>query len=237
MLFRIMKRNIACLLTKVRVYYLVEPFSNYIINIVYISKINKWINEHSRQRTNSIFENKYELFEFLVKNSDLQGDIDYLEFGVASGDSLRWWAHNNKAISSRFIGFDTFTGLPEDWGKVKKGTFSTGGKTPKLNDERVSYVVGLFQETLRNFLQVSSLHRKKVIHLDADLYSSTHFVLACLSNQLRKGDILILDDFAKWRTTNHVFRAFCDFVSSFKLQYQFLGASNHFEQVAIEVVC
>ena len=178
----------------------------------------------------------WELFNYLKNNFHLEDDIDYIEFGVASGDSLRWWVENNRNQSSRFIGFDTFSGLPENWGTVEKGTFSTQGKTPEINDQRVSYKIGMFQSTLGDFLKTFPLTRKKVIHLDADLYSSTLYVLTTLAGQLRKGDILILDDFAKWRTTNHVFRAFCDFLSAFNLKYRFLGASDQFEQVAIELM-
>ena len=61
--------------------------------------------------------------------------LDYLEFGVFEGDSLRQWLQMNRHPSSRFTGFDTFTGLPEDWTSDKRaGTFDVQGKLPQLSD-------------------------------------------------------------------------------------------------------
>src|SRR5262245_39734580 len=39
----------------------------------------------------------------------------YLEFGVASGNSMRYWSGLLKNLGSRLHGFDTFNGLPQDW--------------------------------------------------------------------------------------------------------------------------
>ena len=55
--------------------------------------------------------------------------IDYLEFGVRYGDSLFKWSGLNAHPDSRFIGFDSFEGIPEDWvsvtGESKKGAMSS----------------------------------------------------------------------------------------------------------------
>src|SRR5262245_43061968 len=69
--------------------------------------------------------------------------IDYLEFGVFKGESIAAWTEINRHEQSRFFGFDTFTGLPEDWKKfnvMTKGTFDCGGETPKFDDSRVEFV-------------------------------------------------------------------------------------------------
>ena len=68
--------------------------------------------------------------------------------------------------------------------------------------------------------------------MDADLYSSTLFVLSNLIPYLRKDDILIFDEFG---VPTHEFRAFTDVVSSYSLKFEVLGAINNYLQVAIKL--
>lgn len=93
---------------------------------------------------------------------------------------ILYWIQHNADRDSRFVGFDTFTGLPEDWGLTKKGSFSTNGLLPSVNDGRCFFVKGLFQNTLGEWLKSANLSRRLVVHLDADLYSSTSYVLTKL---------------------------------------------------------
>src|SRR5277367_3439257 len=44
-----------------------------------------------------------------------QRPVNYLEFGVYRGESMRSWLASLSRPDSRFAGFDTFTGLPERW--------------------------------------------------------------------------------------------------------------------------
>jgi hypothetical protein len=89
--------------------------------------------------------------------------MDFLEFGVFEGASLRSWSALNRNPETRFWGFDSFEGLPEDWHSGKeKGTFSTEDKVPELGDPRVQYVVGWFQQTLPQF--AASYHDRLMIH-------------------------------------------------------------------------
>ena len=140
--------------------------------------------------------------------------------------------NNVKNPKSRFFAFDTFQGLPEDWGTKGKGYFSTKGKLPSISDERCHYEVGLFQETLYKFLEKYTLDRKMIIHLDADLYTSTLFLLTTLSPKLKKGDILIFDEF---NVAMHEFRAFCDFISAYNFSYRILGFVNSGDQIAMKI--
>jgi hypothetical protein len=120
--------------------------------------------------------------------------------------------------------------LPEDFGPLDKGYFKT--KVPEFNDSRIMLVVGLFQNTLYKFLGTFPFNYKNVIHLDADLYSSTLFVLTTLAPKLKRGDIMIFDEMG---VATHEFRAFMDFVTSYNIRYKVLAETNNYFQVAIKI--
>ena len=168
--------------------------------------------------------------------SGLCGDapIDYLEFGVWQGESFRKWLGMNGNAESRFYGFDSFEGLPEDWIEGQpKGAFSTGGRTPEMGDARGSFVVGWFQETLYPFLDNFAGCRQLVVHIDCDLYSSTLFVLAALDRKMPSGTIVIFDDFSSLR---HEFAAWLDYRRSFNRRWEALGLTEHGTQAAVRLV-
>jgi hypothetical protein len=128
----------------------------------------------------------------------------YLEFGVYEGESLSWWSNNLKAPGAKLVGFDSFEGLPEDWGPAtKKGHFDTQGRIPSIPDERVSFVVGWFDDTLPTY--VLPPHDQLVVNVDADLYSSAALVLRTLEDQLVPGTLIYFDEF---HDMEHELRAF-----------------------------
>ena len=116
---------------------------------------------------------------------------------------------------------------------MPSGTFSTGGKPPLIRDNRLNYEVGLFQDTLFLALIRFKFDNKSVIHLDADIYSSTLFVLTTLASKLKKGDILIFDEFAD---CINEFRAFNDFISAFYFKYKLIAEVNNYNQIAIKLI-
>ncbi len=123
-----------------------------------------------------------DLFE---QRLDASRPVVVLEFGVYRGESLRAFAALHGHADSRFFGFDSFEGLPEDWAfHWKRGAFDQGGHAPLVSDERISFVKGWFNQTLGPFLRACSEwfdpRFQRVVHFDADLYSSTLFVLAQL---------------------------------------------------------
>lgn len=159
--------------------------------------------------------------------------INFLEFGVAAGDSMRWWVSRNGHPASAFIGFDTFTGLPEDWGRVTKGTFSTGGSVPSIDDERCRFVKGLFQHTLVPTLgQIQWTVARTVVHIDADLYSSTLYVLMAVNAHLKEGDIVMFDEFG---SVCDEFRAFLDFRAATGRELTPIAGVNCGDVIAFEV--
>jgi len=204
----------------------------------YLSSLSKWISNQNELKYSTFpqkvfdYKKRYDLYKFIIDNEIMSQEIDYLEFGVAKGSSFRWWIENIKHEKSSFFGFDTFTGLPEDWGPFKKGDMSNGNKPPEINDSRHQFYQGIFQDTLYSFLDSYESKKKKVIHLDADLYSSTLFVLTTISPYLKKGDILVFDEF---NVPLHEFKAFLEWVESFYIKYSVIGEVNNYFQVAIKI--
>ncbi|HME35177.1 MAG TPA: class I SAM-dependent methyltransferase [Candidatus Sulfotelmatobacter sp.] len=165
----------------------------------------------------------------LLAGSDKE--IDYLEFGVFEGASLRQWCALNRNAASRFFGFDSFEGLPEDWHSgQRRGAFSTGGKLPELADPRVSFVAGWFQQSLRGFMASYRPQKQLVLHVDCDLYSSTLYCLTILDPVIPPGTVLVLDDFFD---ALHVYRALADYCSAYVRQYKIVARTHELGQAAI----
>lgn len=181
----------------------------------------------------SVFTDRSRQWRYIYHDILKDVPIDYLEFGVFRGDSIREWCSLSASPDSRFYGFDTFTGLPEHWFKgLGKDAFSTGGEIPMLQDRRVNFIKGLFQDTLPDFLK--NYHRKNtiVLHVDADLYSSTLFVLFYMHQFLRKGDVLMFDDFLD---PLGEFKAFNDYCIALRIKPNIISAVKYgklFDKVA-----
>ncbi len=220
------------------------PTSGLLLKTAYMARLAKWTHGHRDVSFNADADesefryNKRErLFQFVCDAEGLDGPIDYLEFGVAKGKSFFWWLSQNQHPKSNFTGFDTFTGLPEDFGPVKAGTFDTKGSVPETDDPRAHFVAGYFQKTLGPFLKEPGLterssERRLVVHLDADLYSSTLFVLTRLAPMLQPNDILLFDEFG---VPMHEFKAFTEFVQAYQIGYEVLGQANDYLQVAVKL--
>jgi hypothetical protein len=169
-----------------------------------------------------------------VAETSVRAPISYLEFGVWKGDSLRYWASLLDDPANRFWGFDTFEGLPEDWRAGQpKGTFGLAGTIPDFDDTRIGIVPGLFQQSLDPFLAGWRRDRTQlVVHMDADLYSSTLFVLTTLDRHFVDGDVVIFDDFG---VLLHEFRAFMDYTSAFKRRFEVLAGLPSFVKIAVKL--
>ncbi len=202
-------------------------------NLAALSRMSAWLRS---QGPIDCGGDRMALYDRVLRAEGLDAPIDYLEFGVYRGASLRWWCGHVACSEARFYGFDCFEGLPEDWGVARAGTFDVGGKIPAIDDPRLEFVVGLFQDTLRPFLAGHRLERRKVIHMDADLYTSTLYVLSQLAPWIRPGDVIVFDELGSLRMAEHEFRAFEDFCASFRLSVKALGANSLLETFAVKVV-
>ncbi|MFI5163723.1 MAG: class I SAM-dependent methyltransferase [Bacteroidia bacterium] len=222
-----------------RLHKLFHPFAGFFLNLAYLTKLSEWRAQHSGHPINDFYSGKWDyskryiLYQKIVEKENLGVPINYLEFGVSKGSSFKWWAEHNKNEASRFFGFDTFTGLPEDWNVFKAGAMSAEGKFPEINDSRTKFLKGLFQDTLPAFLKDLNNDKRKIIHLDADLYTSTLYVLTMLHPYLKAGDILFFDEFA---VPQHEFLAFKNFVDSYRVSYEVLGTMNNYFFVAVKIL-
>lgn len=232
------RRKIKALFSRFKLHLIFGIFEVLFLNLVYLSRLSRWISKSPNGKLNDFYnskvkyEERFKLHKFVIEGEIKNEAIDYLEFGVAEGVAFKWWVDKIKNEESRFYGFDVFTGLPEDFGVMKQHHYDRQGRVPHIKDERITFISGLFQNSLPGFLKNYKTVRRKVIHMDADLYSSTLFVLSQLFPFLQKDDIIIFDEFG---VPLHEFRAFNDIISAFKLEYEFLGAVNNYLQIAIKI--
>jgi hypothetical protein len=217
----------------------VHPFSDGLKNGVFMSDLSKWRKLHPVTGYNDFYQRtwdyqrRYKLYESIAQSDQLFTEpIDYMEFGVAGGLSFKWWLERNQNSESRFFGFDTFEGLPEKWGAFEKGSMAYGLDTLNIHDSRARFYKGLFQDSLIPFLEQYDNKNKKLIHLDADLFSSTIFTLSQLYRFLKPGDIFLFDEFA---VPQHEFLAFKIFTESFYVDYEVIGAANNYLFVAVRI--
>lgn len=178
---------------------------------------------------------------------------DYLEFGVFRGDRLTQAYETamflGKQVRSanaskdpylskisaknletmRFIGFDSFEGLPkasaidvaegqEEW--IGEGSFAAGMELVKsllpkkgLADGRIKLVPGWFNESLTPETKRSlELKSAAIVYIDSDYYESAVPALEFVTDLLVDGSILIFDDWFlfKGRSDRGEQRAFAE---------------------------
>lgn len=156
------------------------------------------------------------------------------EFGVWKGESINFFAR--KCPSAHIYGFDSFEGLEEDfYGFVLlKGYFSTAGKLPKC-EKNVELFKGWFEDTLPMFIGKIGKIQIHILHMDANTYKPTAYVLNSLSKNLSKGTIIIFDEYFghhRWRL--HEFKAWQEAVEAFDIKYTYLCYTEG--QVAVEIL-
>lgn len=229
-------RKIKGFIFLLKLHYLIP--SHILETLANIGRVSKFIENNNIKGDSDFYsfthkyDRRYDLYNDIIKKENLNDAIDYIELGVSQGYSFKWWVNKNTDSESRFFGFDTFTGLPEDWGTFKKGEMSNGNEMPKIDDGRVILYQGLFQQTLPIFLKDFNEKNKKVILFDADLYTSTLYGLTTLSPIIKKGDILLFDQF---NIPNHEFKAFTEWTKSFYIDFKVIGAKNNYYAVAFKI--
>ena len=120
-------------------------------------------------------------------------NCDCAEFGVYKGTTAKYIS--SETDKTLFL-FDSFDGLPENWGKCfKQGDFKLN-KIPNLPLKSVLYK-GQFNFSITNFKKDWKNKPLAFIHIDSDLYSSAKDVLFRLNENIVPGTVILFDEFLK----------------------------------------
>ncbi|NUM36103.1 MAG: class I SAM-dependent methyltransferase [Candidatus Brocadiae bacterium] len=215
------------------------PNSDKLRYLAYLPKLEMFRKNHIKNCP--VFLNRPALYHYLNESVIQHKALDYLEFGVFDGYSIKHWAKINSDPASRFYGFDTFTGLPEEWshfdGSTQKASFSNMGKYPDCDDKRVNFIQGMFQETLSPFLETYSSIQQQLIHCDADLYSSTLYVLTTLNRTIAPGTIIVFDEFSSMLSEFRALEDYCcSYIRKFEVIATTLSSKDYYSQMAIRMI-
>lgn len=157
-----------------------------------------------------------------------------LEFGVYEGASIRTWSEILLHPQTPLHGLDSFEGLPEHFderSELQTGAFSTQGTLPRVTDSRIGFHKGWFGETLPHFSIPD--HEFLIISCDADLYSSTIFVLKSLDTHIVPGTLLCFDDLAN---VQHEPQAFGEYIDWSGKRFQAIAAAVGYQRAVFQCV-
>jgi len=179
-------------------------------------------------------DRREELFD-LVGKDVADRAVLYMEFGVFEGHATRYWSKLLKNPRATLHGFDSFEGLPEDWHEVKtvmkRSHFSTGGAVPVVDDPRVRFFKGWFDQTLPGYTVPE--HEVLVINFDADLYSSTKCVFDKMGPHIVPGAWLYFDEFG---CVQDELRAFREFAAQCRYKFALRGSCRAMQKVLFQCV-
>lgn len=92
----------------------IKEFKKLFINSEMVSSCLKWDKQKVR----------YNVWDKFLENENLINQkIQYFEFGVFQGESIKYFANKLKNKDNIFVGYDTFFGLPTEWQSAPKGLF------------------------------------------------------------------------------------------------------------------
>jgi len=187
----------------------------------------------------------------LTRPGRLNSDELLLDLGVWLGWSTRLIFD---ACGRTVYGFDTFSGLVEDWQiddqiVIKRGTFSlseplaqrfirdTGvtlheGVPAELGRE-VQFIRGSTYETLAPFLADRPAAPIQLFHMDLDTYESCLHALETCKDRFIEGSILVFDEYL---VTNAEMRAFYEFQSQYELEWRYRAWGLEIMEMNIEMV-
>ena len=190
-----------------------------------VEKSCVFIENNSRHFTN-YFDRHWDLRSDAVKQVAKEGLL--LEFGVNRGRSANFICQllDEAADKRTLYGFDTFTGLTEDWGGVgRAGLFDRNGKPPHLH-KRVQLVTGDILQTLEPFLQ-AHLEPIAFIHIDTDTYTPCAHILRNVRARLRNGTIIVFDELLGYPNYHsHELKALSEELPRTSYEFKSFGVSH-----------
>lgn len=190
-----------------------------------------------------IFPERSELRIFVIERiikhfgADKLKEMLLLEFGVASGNSLRHFSSllHLQAPLAMINGFDSFMGLSEDWLGMpsgrKAGAYAVKN-IPKF-DNNVRLNIGLVEDIVPGFVSNNSSRSIAFAHLDMDIYTPCKFTLKEIKPLLVSGSLLLFDDFygeGGWKNNDN--KAFSEVFSP--SEYKFVAFGKY--QALVEIL-
>jgi hypothetical protein len=195
-------------------------------SVVNYLEVGRWMRAHDFA-TGPRVDTRDEIFELIAR--DVADErVLYLEFGVYEGASMRVWSRLLRNERSHLHGFDSFEGLPEGWSLEEgRGHFTTGGEPPAIDDPRIRFFKGWFDDTLPAYEPPP--HERLVVNVDADLYASAALVLSTVETLLVPGSYLYFDEL---NDRVHELRAFDEFLARTRMRFRTVAASPELSHVA-----
>jgi hypothetical protein len=192
------------------------------------------------------FDSDYDLYEW-VTTTQLDCRLLYngqiLEFGTATGRTLNQFAY--WLPYHTIVGFDSWQGLPEPFNDLPSGHFAQAlpkvlsntklvqgwfGKRPQEDQSTVN------EYTAEKFARENTAPLA-LLHLDADLYSSTKTVLTAFANHIQSGTIILFNEYWNHPTwSKHEYRAWQEHVKTYNIRYEYIGYVSNHQEVAIKVL-
>tara|TARA_B100000767_G_scaffold233178_1_gene225400 strand:+ start:371 stop:2557 length:2187 start_codon:yes stop_codon:yes gene_type:complete len=175
-----------------------------------------------------LYFHRWALFDSMIALS--KKARPFYEFGVFKGEAFQYLINTFK----KGYGFDTFSGIPEDWHDLKAGTYSSYDSIPKI--EGGDFIVGKFEDTLPGFFS-EPRPMASIINFDADLYSSTICALNFSKPVIDQHTILIFDEFLvneNWEKDEY--KALNEFCFNNNYTYEVLAISFFTKQAAVRLI-
>ncbi|CAF3830996.1 unnamed protein product [Rotaria sordida] len=125
--------------------------------------------------------NAHSPLQYIIENELISSDGLIIGCGVETAVTTNYIAKNIN--SNRIVyGFDSFEG------EFKQSTIPTV-------ENNVEIIIGMFEDTLPDFVNKHNNDKIALLHIDCDLYSSTKTVFNYLGKLLGPKSIIVFDEF------------------------------------------